>query len=59
MISYAEFFLIISLIFAIGYAVYWKHEAGKWHYLFKLMLTNKEAREEIVNNFDEFKRRVG
>jgi len=59
MISYAEFFLFIGFIAAIGYALYWKHEAGKWHFLFKLMLTDKAAREKIVNNFDEFKRTVG
>lgn len=59
MITYAEFFLFIGLIISIGFSVYWKHEATKWHFLFKLMLTNEEARSEIVNNYDEFKRRVG
>lgn len=59
MITYAEFLLFIGLIVAIGYGVYWKHEATKWNFMFKLMLTNQEAREEIINNFDEFKRRVG
>lgn len=59
MITYAEFLLFIGLIVAIGYGVYWKHEATKYHFMFKLMLTNPEARNEIVNNYDEFKRRAG
>jgi hypothetical protein len=59
LITYAEFFLFIGLIAAIAYGIYWKHEAAKWHFLFKLMLTNEEARSEIINNYDEFKRQVG
>lgn len=59
MITYAEFFLFIGLIVAIAFGVYWKHEATKWHFLFKLMLTNEEARSEIIHNFDDFKRKAG
>lgn len=56
MITYTEMFLFIALIFAVGYAFYWKGEAQKNVFLFKLMLTNKDAREKIVENFEEFKR---
>ena len=56
MITYTEMFLFVALIFAVGYAFYWKSEAQKNHFLFKLMLTNKDAREKIVENFEEFKR---
>lgn len=56
MITYTEMFLFIALIFAVGYAFYWKAECQKHHYLFKLMLTNKDAREKLVENFEEFKR---
>jgi len=52
MITYAEFFLFIGMMVAVGYALYWRGEAHKNHFLFKLMLTNKEAREKILNDFE-------
>jgi hypothetical protein len=58
MITYAEMFLFVALIFAVGYAFYWKAEAQKSTFLFKLMLTNKDAREKIVENFEEFRRQM-
>lgn len=58
MITYTEFFLFISMMFAIGYALYWRGESKKNEFLFKLMLTNKEAREKIVNDFEELQRRM-
>jgi len=59
MITYTEFFLFISLIVAIGYALYWRHEAQQHQFLFKLILTNKHAREKIIGEFDELVKRMG
>lgn len=58
MITYTEFFLFISMMFAIGYALYWRGEFKRYEFLFKLMLTDKEAREKIVNDFEELQRRM-
>lgn len=58
MITYTEMFLFVALIFAVGYAFYYKAEAQKNAFLFKLMLTNKDAREKIVENFEEFRRQM-
>ena len=57
MITYAEFFLFISLGIAIGYALHYKQEAHRMSQLFKLMLTNKDAREQILSDYENFKRR--
>ena len=54
MITYTEFFLFIGLIVSIAYGAYWRFEAHKAIHLFKLMLTNSEAREDIVNGYQEF-----
>jgi hypothetical protein len=58
MITFTEFFLFIGMMVAIGYALYWRGESRKRHYLFKLMLEDKEIREQIVCNFEEFRRRA-
>lgn len=54
MITYAEFFLFISMMVAIGFALYWRGESKKYYFLFKLMLENKEARDQIIQNFEEY-----
>ena len=56
MITYTEFFLFISLIVAIGYALHWKHKAYEINHLFKLMLTDSEANKKLVDGYREFKR---
>lgn len=58
MITYTEFFLFISMMVAVGYALHWRGESKRHEFLFKLMLTNKEAREKIVNDFEELQRRM-
>lgn len=52
MITFTEFFLFIGLMVAVAYALYWRSEAQKNNFLFKLMLTNKEAREKILHDFE-------
>lgn len=52
MITYTEFFLFVGLMVAVAYALYWRSEAQKNHFLFKLMITNKEAREKILEDFE-------
>ncbi len=52
MITFTEFFLFIGMMIAIAYALYWRGEAHKNNFLFKLMLTNKEAREKILHDFE-------
>lgn len=52
MITYTEFFLFVGLMAAVAYALYWRSEAQKNHFLFKLMITNKEAREKILEDFE-------
>lgn len=59
MITTTEFILFCCFIAGIGYGLYWKEEAKKWQHLFKLIISNEEARNEIVSNFEEFKRKVG
>lgn len=59
MITYTEFFLFFSLVVVFLYAMHWRAEAHKMSHLFKLMITSKEAREQIVSNFEEFKRQHG
>jgi hypothetical protein len=54
MITYTEFFLFVALIIAVFYALHWRFEAHRVSHLFKLMLTNSEAREDIVNGYQEF-----
>ena len=54
MITYAEFFLFISMMVAIGFALYWRGESKKYYFMFKLMLENKEARDQIIQNFEEY-----
>lgn len=52
MITYTEFFLFVGLMVAVAYALYWRSEAQKNHFLFKLIITNKEAREKILEDFE-------
>lgn len=59
MITYTEFFLFIALMVAIAYGIYWKMEARKAHFVFKLMMTDAKAREEIIEGYNDFKRKAG
>ena len=59
MITITEFILFCSTMAAIAWGLHWKAEANKNSHLLQLMLTNESARETIINNFEEFKRRVG
>ena len=59
MITYTEFFLFIALIVAIAHGFYWKHETKKAHFVFKLMMTDAKAREEIIEGYNDFKRKTG
>lgn len=59
MITFTEFFLFFGIVLAFLYGAYWRNEAKKSNHLFKLMLTNKQAREEIVKGFEEFERKHG
>jgi hypothetical protein len=45
MITYTEFFLFIALIVAIAHGFYWRHEAKKGFFVFKLIMTDPKARE--------------
>ena len=58
MITFTEFFLFIGLMVAVAYALYWRGEAQKNHFLFKLMLTNKEARDKILADFDNVQKHI-
>lgn len=59
MVTYAEFFLFVALIASLAHGFYWRGEAKKWFFLFKLMLTDERSRKEILENYQEFKRKVG
>lgn len=59
MITYTEFILFVGLVIAIGYAMFWRHEAMTNAHLFKLMVESKDIREQIVGQFEDFKRRQG
>ena len=56
MITFTEFFLFFALILAILYGLYWRNEAKKAHWIFNLMVSNEEAREDIIKGYHEFKR---
>lgn len=59
MITYTEFILFFGLVIAIGYALFWRHEAMTHAHLFKLMVESKDIREQIVGQFEDYKRRQG
>jgi hypothetical protein len=59
MITYTEFFLFIALIVAIAHGFYWKHEAKKGFFVFKLIMTDPKAREEIIKDYNELKSKAG
>lgn len=59
MITYTEFFLFFSLVIVFLYAMHWRSEAHKASHLFKLMMTEKEVRDKIVEGYEEFKRTHG
>lgn len=58
MITYTEFFLFFSMMVAIVFALFWRSEAIRYHHLFKLMLTNKEARQKIIDEFEQIARTI-
>lgn len=59
MITYTEFFLFTSMMITVCYALHWRSEAKKHEFLFKLMLTNSKAREQILKDFEDFRRHEG
>lgn len=59
MITYTEFFLFVSMMVTIGYALHWRSEASKWSHMFKLMVSDERARTEILASYENFKRRHG
>lgn len=58
MITITEFILFGSTMAAIAWGLHWRAEAHKTSSLLRLMLTDKSARETILSNFEEFKRRL-
>lgn len=56
MITFTEFFLFVALIFTISYAMFWRFEARRVSHLFKLMLTNEDARRDILHSYQAFLR---
>ncbi len=57
MITYTEFFLFIALMVAIAHGFYWRHEAKKGFFVFKLLMNDEKAREEIIKEYHQFKRK--
>jgi hypothetical protein len=58
MITITEFILFTTTMAAIAWGFHWKYEARSNAKLLHIMLTDELAREQIVANFENFKRAV-
>jgi hypothetical protein len=58
MITITEFILFTTTMAAIAWGLHWKYEARTNSRLLHIMLTDELAREQIVANFEKFKRAV-
>jgi hypothetical protein len=56
MITITEFILFTTTMAAIAWGLHWKYEARSNAKLLHIMLTDQLAREQIVANFEKFKR---
>jgi hypothetical protein len=58
-ITYTEFVLLVWAIIATGFAFKFHEDESKARFFLKLLIEDEKARNQMVNTYEEFKKKVG